>query len=139
MASTSKSGGGGGPSRAAATATAIVALVVLVVFIVILWGKADDPNNETAWARWTFLLAGIEAIAFAGAGFMFGREVNRATAEQATEAQQNAQESAAEAAAAKAGLEAVRDLATTNKDSPKISDTAGLEAVIEVAEKQLAN
>jgi hypothetical protein len=117
--------------------TAIVALIVLVVFIVILWGKADDPDNETAWARWTFLLAGIEAIAFAGAGFMFGREVNRATAEQVTQAQQAAQENAAEAAAAKADLEAVRDAAATNKESSAITDTAGLEAVIELAERRL--
>jgi type VI protein secretion system component VasK len=129
---------GGGPSRGVATATAVVALIVLVVFIAILWGKADDPNNETAWARWTFLLAGIEAIAFAGAGFMFGREVNRASTEQVAQAQQDAQQNAAEAAEAKAGLEAVRDMATSSKESDGISDAAGLEAVIEVAEKRIA-
>jgi hypothetical protein len=69
--------------------------------IFILWGKADDANNETAWARWTFLLAGVEAIAFAGAGFLFGREVNREAVKtaqnQAREANQDAQQHAGRA------------------------------------------
>jgi len=68
--------------------------VALAATIAVLWGKADDPNNETAWARWTFLLAGVEAIAFAGAGFLFGREVNRATVKAVTNEADKAQKSA---------------------------------------------
>jgi hypothetical protein len=79
-----------------ALGVAVLALIALAAMIVALWGKADDPNNETAWARWTYLLAGVEAVAFAGAGFLFGREVNRAAVEaaqeQAAEANQTAQE-----------------------------------------------
>jgi hypothetical protein len=72
------------------------ALAVFFFSVLLLWGKADDANNETAWARWTFLLAGIEAVAFAGAGWIFGREVNRAAVAQS---QKQANEAQAEAKA----------------------------------------
>jgi hypothetical protein len=38
---------------------------------------ATDP----AWSHYLYLLNGIQAIAFAGAGFLFGKEVNRGRAE----------------------------------------------------------
>ena len=40
---------------------------------------------EEEWARLVYLLSGVEAIAFAAAGYFFGREVNRARAEAAEE------------------------------------------------------
>jgi hypothetical protein len=85
-----------------AVGVAVLALIALALMIFTLWGRADDANNETAWARWTFLLAGVEAIAFAGAGFLFGREVNRAAVEtaqdQVREANQDARQQAGRAA-----------------------------------------
>jgi hypothetical protein len=96
-----------------AVGVAILALVALAVMIWALWGKADDTNNETAWARWTFLLAGVEAIAFAGAGFLFGREVNRAAVQtaqsQAAEANENALQQAERAGSATAAGRTVRN------------------------------
>lgn len=39
--------------------------------------------DETTWSRALYLFAGVEAIAFAAAGYVFGREVHRTRAEQA--------------------------------------------------------
>ena len=44
------------------------------------------PASDLEWARATYLLNGLEALAFAGAGFFFGREVNRQRAERAEDA-----------------------------------------------------
>ena len=111
------SDGGGGFAAAlrnyVAVGVAVVAIVALGLLIWALWGKADDPNNETAWARWTFLLAGVEAIAFAGAGFLFGREVNRAAVEtsqeQANQANESARQGAERAGAAEAAGRTLRN------------------------------
>jgi hypothetical protein len=112
-----KEGGGGAVTDAlrsrVAVAVAVIALLALAAMIWALWGKADDSNNETAWARWTFLLAGVEAIAFAGAGFLFGREVNRAAVQtaqsQAAEANESARQQAERAGGAEAAGRTVRN------------------------------
>jgi hypothetical protein len=113
-------GGGGGVWKTVvesirggtAVLVAVGFLIAFLVAIYIMWGKADDLDNETAWARWTFLLAGIEAVAFAGAGWLFGREVHRAQVESAQAQADQAQEQAAvegqRAAAAEAGGNAMR-------------------------------
>jgi hypothetical protein len=105
---TSTTDGGGGLKSTMAVVVALLALLALAISIYALWGKADDAGNETAWARWTFLLAGIEAIAFAGAGWLFGREVNRAAAERSQEAQQEATKQASHAADAESRGRALR-------------------------------
>ncbi len=46
--------------------------------------------SET-WTRYTFLLGGIEAIAFAAVGYLFGKEVHRQQAEKAEKRAQDAQ------------------------------------------------
>lgn len=62
----------------------IVGLVAIVIYIVALLLMALMLSAEDIqWARATFLLSGIEAIALAAAGFFFGREVNRQRAEKA--------------------------------------------------------
>jgi hypothetical protein len=112
-----ESDGGGGFAAAlrnyVGVGVAVVAIVALGVLIWALWGKADDPNNETAWARWTYLLAGVEAIAFAGAGFLFGREVNRAAVqtsqEQANQANESARQKAERAGRAEAAGRTLRN------------------------------
>src|SRR4051794_7998804 len=104
----------------AAIVVALVALVAFGVVVVVLWDKADDPDNETAWARWTFLLAGVEAVAFAGAGWLFGREVHRAQAEaaqdQADVAQQAARAETGRAASAEAHGRALRNAIETKRE-----------------------
>ncbi len=113
-------GGGGSESGfldqikgSVAVLIALAFLIIFVVLVYVMWDKADDANNETAWARWTFLLAGIEAVAFAGAGWLFGKEVHRGQAEaaekNATKAQKKADEESARAASAEAHGEALRN------------------------------
>ncbi|MDT7827780.1 hypothetical protein RQM65_03760 [Pricia sp. S334] len=60
---------------------AIGALIAYGYFIHFLTGKAkfDDPE----WSRLIYLFSGVEAIVFAAAGFLFGKEVNRKRAENA--------------------------------------------------------
>lgn len=47
------------------------------------------PDN--VWVRVIYLLTGVEAIAFAAAGFLFGREVHRGAAEASKERAQEAE------------------------------------------------
>jgi hypothetical protein len=86
----------GEKTNPAALVLAAVSIVAFFVAVYVMWGKADDADNETAWARWTFLLAGIEAIAFAAAGWIFGREVHRVAAVQARKDAKEAGEEAKE-------------------------------------------
>ena len=56
-------------------------LVAYGFFVYYLIGKvnAEDPD----WSRLIYLFSGVEAIVFAAAGFLFGKEVNRKRAERA--------------------------------------------------------
>jgi hypothetical protein len=89
-------GSGGGPNVALASVVTVVTLAAFLIAVVVLWGKVDSAT-ETAWARWTFLLAGIEAPAFAAIGWLFGKEVHRAQAEKAEQGEAKAQGEAAAA------------------------------------------
>lgn len=63
------------------TIVAIIALVAFAVFVSYLLRQIAATDQE--WARLIYLLSGIEAIVFAAAGFLFGREVHRERAESA--------------------------------------------------------
>lgn len=68
-------------------------LIPLLVAIVVLWffwttlkrmfGLTGSTTTELEWGRNAFLYGGVEALAYAAAGFLFGREVNRKRAESA--------------------------------------------------------
>jgi hypothetical protein len=53
--------------------------------------------EEKVWTRKAYLLHGVEAIAFAAAGFLFGKEVHRERAEKAEEDAKGARRQAADA------------------------------------------
>lgn len=59
----------------------VVALVGLAWLIHYLLHQVGAQDPE--WTRLVYLLTGVEAVAFAGAGFIFGKDVNRARAENA--------------------------------------------------------
>ncbi|WP_373516541.1 hypothetical protein [Pricia sp.] len=70
----------------------LIASVVLVAygfFLYFLIGKTDA--KELDWSRLIYLFSGVEAIVFAAAGFLFGREVNRKRAENAEEEKKQVQ------------------------------------------------
>jgi hypothetical protein len=66
--------------------SAVVAIILLGIYIyalVVLWGGTGTTAEE--WARRISILGGIEALAFAAAGWLFGRDVSRQTIDQANE------------------------------------------------------
>jgi hypothetical protein len=82
---------------------AVVAAFLAVVAYLLLW---KTGGNETGWMRRVYLLNGIEAIAFAAVGWLFGREVHRAAAETA-EKRAGQAEKRADTASEKAAAEQV--------------------------------
>jgi hypothetical protein len=76
-----------------ALVAAIIVTGIYVVFVALLWNVIDD--QETVWGRRLLLFSGLEAIAFAGVGWLFGKEVNRGAADAAVEANGRATDEAA--------------------------------------------
>jgi hypothetical protein len=76
----------------------IIGVGLLVFYIVFLLSlRANINAEETQWMRWIYLLNGVEAIAFAAAGYFFGSEVNRKAAENAKQDAENSKNDAADA------------------------------------------
>ena len=63
-------------------AVAVVALIGFGLLLILLF-IANESADELVWTRYVYLLSGVEAIAFAAAGFLFGKEVHRKQAENA--------------------------------------------------------
>jgi len=75
----------------------IIAIVALWYFGTVLkrmFGLTGPTVTETEWGRNVYLYGGLEALAFAAAGFLFGREVNRQRAERAERHADSAQRDA---------------------------------------------
>lgn len=75
--------------------TPIVAVVIVVIFLGLIYYMFSLLTiQEPQWTRAVYLFTGVEALAFAASGYLFGREVNRARAEsaedRATEAENRA-------------------------------------------------
>lgn len=84
----------------------ILLIAVFIVLSVILFNVADDKDTtEIVWSRYAYIVGGIEAIVFAAVGWLFGREVNRGTADLA---KSQAEEAKGDADAGKAVAGLVR-------------------------------
>jgi hypothetical protein len=113
----------------------IVSIAVLYIFWILvkmMMGMTKVP--ETEWNRAAYLFAGIEAIAYAAAGFLFGREVHRQRAEQAerrasteeeraTEAVKQSAEVTAKGKALKQVIEAKMTSSLTRSDNMEILES----------------
>jgi hypothetical protein len=75
---------------------ACLIIVVYGVFLIYMLRMVSVPE-EITWMRTTYLLNGFEAIAFAAAGYLFGKEVHRQQAENAETRADKAQDEASEA------------------------------------------
>jgi len=75
---------------------AVLLLLGFSWFIYYLVGRTNSAS-ELEWTRSVYLLSGVEAIVFAAAGFLFGREVHRLRAEKAEERAHKAETGATEA------------------------------------------
>lgn len=76
---------------------AIVALLAFAWFVNYMLGLTKAQEAE--WTRAVYLFTGVEAIAFAAAGFFFGREIHRERAERAEEDADEARDQANDARA----------------------------------------
>jgi hypothetical protein len=121
-----------------------IALFLIALYVVglsILLQLADDTGtNETIWSRYTYLLAGFEAVVFTAVGWLFGREVNRKQAEQAESATNQAMKKSEQAAAAKSAGEGLRT-AVLSLPSSGAGDAfaAGLDPALAALREQAAN
>src|SRR3984957_6425155 len=79
--------------------TLVAALAVLFAFAFVLWHMINisASADDKLWTRSTYVFGSVEAIAFAAAGFLFGREVHRAQAVKAEQRAASAEKSATEA------------------------------------------
>lgn len=87
----------------------LAAIIVLVAFGYVLkamLSRADTEVTPEIWARYTYLFSSLEALAYAAAGFLFGREVNRQRAENAEANAEKSQEIAFQAQGSAAVSEA---------------------------------
>lgn len=71
---------------------AVVVTAIYVAFVGILWSQVGSP--ESSWGRKLLLFSGIQAVAFSGVGWLFGKEVNRNAVAAAADANNRAAESA---------------------------------------------
>ena len=104
------------PDRLASILSFTQGLVPLLVAVIILWWfgtvlkemltQANTSVTPEAWSRYTYLYSGLEALAYAAAGFLFGREVNRQRADRAEESAAKSQDIAFEAQSTAAVSEA---------------------------------
>jgi hypothetical protein len=97
---------------------AVAALAGFALFLMYLLQRLSASDSE--WNRAIYLLGGVEAIAFAAAGYFFGKEVNRKRAENA-EANAATQSDAAasktsEAAVAEASARALKAVIQGKRD-----------------------
>jgi ATP-dependent protease HslVU (ClpYQ) ATPase subunit len=104
-------------------------LVILALFVVLVVGMFRMLTAaETQWTRAVFLFSGVEAIAFAAAGYLFGREVNRQRAEAAEDSSKKLSEKATEAVAKSAEATANGQALTSMIDS-KLEAASALGAI----------
>jgi membrane protein involved in colicin uptake len=88
---------------------ALVAMLAFGCFVYYMLGQTKTA--ETEWTRAVYLFQGVEAVAFAAAGFIFGKEVHR---ERAEKAEKRAAEGEKEAAKGKALADLVKSKAHTH-------------------------
>jgi hypothetical protein len=116
-----------------------VALTVYIVLVFYLINKINgDRVDDAVWMRMLYLFTGVESIAFAAAGFVFGREVNRGRAEAAEhqasrESRRAANEQAGRARLEMAGKALTMKIRHLAEDQPHASDRRGLESALAVA------
>lgn len=126
----------GGKAAAPAKLVAVTAIALLIAYVVVVaiaWREADTATGDT-WARRMMLLGGFEALAFAAAGWIFGREIGRTAVESAKQDKDKAEQQMAAAEKQKADVE---KLAVQLAESIPVSDlTMGTETN---RTRQLAN
>lgn len=84
----------------AALLVAVFALLALGAGIAYLASPAQMASNDLQWARLQYLFGAVQAVAFAGAGWLWGKEVHREQAQRAESRLDTAQKGQTDAARA---------------------------------------
>jgi hypothetical protein len=115
----------GGPSPV----SLVFAALILIGYAILVGYMLEhaDATVDTHWARRHGIFSGVEALALAAAGFVFGREVNRQRAE---EASQRASENAKRATDAE---KATKD--AENRAARARADAAAVQREIDLARR----
>ncbi len=100
----------------------VAVVIAFGAFVVYLLANLDLEENE--WTRAVFLLAGVEAVAFAAAGYFFGTQVQRGKVEEAQREAQTAEQ--------------VKDAAVESAAAEKRNHQNLAEGVVQVLEGQAA-
>lgn len=87
------------------------------LFVLYMLGRLD--LGETAWARAIYLFSGVEAVAFAAAGYFFGTQVQRGKVEEAKKEAETAEQ--------------VKDAATATAKSERRASRVLAEGVVNSA------
>lgn len=93
--------------------------VVLVWLAAVIWLATQTSATEIVWARLTFLLGSIEAVAFGAAGAVFGTQIQRqrvdAAEARAGKAEQDAHDKKQEAIESRREANAHREAAENGR------------------------
>lgn len=105
---------------------AVIVTAVYVVFVAILWSQVG--NSETDWGRKLLLFSGVQAVAFSGVGWLFGKEVNKGAVNAAADANGRATEAARAHGVAEGKGEALAAAVRRASDGAGSAGGGGLEA-----------
>ncbi|OGF58670.1 MAG: hypothetical protein A2Y62_03970 [Candidatus Fischerbacteria bacterium RBG_13_37_8] len=122
--------------------TAVVAVMILLCFVwFVKYMLGLVAIGEKEWARALYLFTGVEAIAFAAAGFFFGGKINHVRAEKAEERAENAEKRAnanqEEAVKAKGLVEAVKSKGKTHDSKVAIYNTLVPQQAIQLMQEDI--
>jgi len=120
-------------------AVSLLALTGFGLFVIFLLTRLG--TTELSWTRAVYLLSGVEALAFSGAGFLFGREVQRRQVEsaeaRAERSDRRAEASEADAVKGRALARMVVSTATSGSRGETVeavpAQNVSLEALADVA------
>lgn len=113
-----------------------LALVAYAIMVIYLFRHTDA--TEPTWSRELLLLTGVEAITFAGVGWLFGKEVNRGAAEAAKDANEKASAKAEQAGVEEGkGKTLAAAVRTANADQTVRSELDGVAGASNATRSQL--
>jgi len=78
-------------------AGAVTVVALAAFFLTVLALMQRTSTDDLTWTRSVYLLSGIEAVAFAGVGWLFGKEVHRERADNAEKRADASQKAAMQA------------------------------------------
>jgi hypothetical protein len=111
----------------------VTVLALAAFFVMILMLLQRTSTDDVTWTRSVYLLSGIEAVAFAGVGWLFGKEVQRERADKAekradasnTAAMQAHQQAATERSHFDAAQAQVQAKLEAREQAPEVFRAAG--------------